>query len=169
LTTYTVTGLLELNSLALGDAIRYLNEVKRRNTKKTIKKEELNLTASLQELLLDAERGMNSKSLSNLNSAIAYLLGAHLQITSALYHRLWWVDDVEWTVFSRSENGVIGAGKIWFGCRAKPAEMINSDFNADLRLLRSGQGLSVSYDFILEIEGVKFFVSSRQPTRQRSC
>lgn len=135
---------------------RFLRRMKRRKTKKFVKRSEYHVAANLGEFLLNAE--VNGV-LSSLNCALVSLITARLQLDYPARARRWWVDDIEWTQVAHTETEVTGSGKIWWGLRSRPAgEIICTDFVASLRLTRLGRELS--YRITFEDDGVKFDLRS---------
>jgi hypothetical protein len=133
-----------------------LVNMKRRKTKKFVKRSEYHVAANLGELLLNAEA---NGALSSLNCALVSLITARLQLDYPARARRWWVDDIEWTQRAPTETEVTGSGKIWWGLRSRPAgEIISTDFVACLRLTRFGRELS--YFIAFEDDGVKFHLRS---------
>lgn len=115
--------------------------MKRRITKKTLRREEQNLTRCLKAFAANANGETSAIWLRELNSALAHVLAVHLQLDPSWDHKRRWVDDIEWSALSASDMRVKGKGKFWWGCRIRPsAALVDVEFEALLQL-RPGAGV----------------------------
>ena len=138
--------------------------MKRRITKKILRKEEQNLGHSLKGFLANANDETYVIRLRELNSALTYLLGVHLQLDPAWDHKQRWLDNVEWSSLSSSGTKLNGNGKIWWGYRRRASdELVAVEFEARLQLRPTGRSFGVGYVVTFEDERVKFHIRSRDP------
>ncbi|HEY2973224.1 MAG TPA: hypothetical protein VGJ48_11985 [Pyrinomonadaceae bacterium] len=136
--------------------------MKRRTTKKILRKEEQNLAHSLKGFLANTDEETYASWLRELNSALAYLIATHLQLDRSWDHKQRWLDDIEWSSLSSSDTGLVGKGKIWWGYRINPsAALISVEFEARLQLRSTGRTLGIGYVVTFEDEGAKFCIRSR--------
>ena len=138
--------------------------MKRRITKMTIKKEEENVANILDQCLSEAKNGvLNQPCISKLNSALAYLLTAHLKLCQNSACDQYWIDDIEWSsLFSTEGRAIAGVGKIWFGKRQAPyAALQTIDFDASFRLGHHGSTLRISYKLSIESDECAFSARSK--------
>lgn len=145
-----------------------LTEMKRRRTKKVLRRTEQYLAGALRDFLIESDgRGAtNENSLLKLNSEITYLCGMRLRLSRLWDHKHRWIDDCEWTLMRRSALGLEGTGQIWWGNRLNVSGAITPiEFEGSLRLLSAMPRLRLSYRLSFTENGVTFCICSADQRR----
>jgi hypothetical protein len=136
--------------------------MKRRITKKILRKAEAHLEHSLKGFLVNANNEAYVVRLRKLSSALAYLLGVHLQLDPLWNHKQRWIDDVEWSAVSSSGTTIKGDGKMWWGYRMRTsAALVPIEFQARLQLRSTSRSLGIGYVITFKEEGIRFCIRSR--------
>jgi len=131
--------------------------MKRRKTKKSVRRVERKVQQELRALFCDTT---SAELRAGLNSVLVSLIGVTLQLNYPERAKYWWTDDLEWSEVSSHASQLKGRGRIWWGQRSEPsAEMVSTPFEAILGLNLSGRRLKYSVTF--EDQGARFVLRNK--------